>query len=73
MYRSLDMFTAIVVKIDTSFTEIWKKLWVGVFSEHNVYIFIGYKGIGRKYSAVFFVSQIVICESTMFCEKMGQK
>jgi len=31
-------FTAIFVYIYTSLIEIWKKMWVGVFSEHSVCI-----------------------------------
>jgi len=31
MYRSLGIFTAIFASIHTSFMDIWKKMWVGVF------------------------------------------
>jgi len=38
IYCSLGIFTAIFVYIHASLTEIWKKMWVGVFSEHSVYV-----------------------------------
>ena len=36
IYLSLGIFTAAFVQIYMSFMEIWKKMWVGGFSEHSV-------------------------------------
>ena len=36
IYRSLGIFTVIFVIFYTSIMEIWKKMWVGVFSEYSV-------------------------------------
>jgi len=58
---SLGVFTAIFVYIYTSFMEIWKKIWVGVFFLNTVYIHVVYSSVAIAKASTDIAMRRLIC------------